>query len=145
MTQSTLTVEGVYSNLANIGDFTESFAREAGLDARATYALQMAVDEACSNIIEHGYGGEGKGVIDLTFEVIDVGVQVIIQDQGKAFDPGSVPEPNINAPIEERDEGGLGLFLMGKLMDEVKFSFGASPGDTNMLTMIKRFETQKTE
>lgn len=146
MTESTLTIEGVYSNLAGIGDFTEAFARETGgFDARAIYALQMAVDEACSNIIEHGYGGEGKGEIFLAFDVIEDGIKVTIQDHGQAFDPDSVPEPDVHAPIEEREEGGLGLFLMGKLMDEVKFTFGASRGETNTLVMIKRFDSQKTE
>lgn len=137
--EAILTVKGVYSNLGKIGDFVESFATKAGLDLRSIYAVQMAVDEACSNIIEHGYGGEGKGDISLQFLQLEDGIKVIIQDKAKPFDPDIVPPPNIHAPLEERPEGGLGLFLMRRLMDEVRFEFGGgAKGDTNTLIMVKR-------
>ena len=139
MYESTLTVEGIYSNLGKIGAFVEQFTRRIGFDSRSTYAVQMAVDEACSNIIEHGYGGEGKGEIYLQFQQLADGIKVIIQDRGAPFDPDAVPAPNVEAPLEERGEGGLGLFLMRQLMDEVIFEFaGDEGGDTNTLILIKR-------
>lgn len=138
-----LTVEGVYRNLAKIADFVENFVRQVGFDARSIYAVQMAVDEACSNIIEHGYGGEGNGDIVLQCQRIRGGVKVIIQDQGTPFDPSLVPIPDTEAPLEERSEGGLGLFLMRQLMDEVSFDFaGGDHGDTNTLVLIKRVKGQ---
>jgi len=139
MTEAVLTVKGVYSNLSKIGDFVERFAVQIGLDLRSIYAVQMAVDEACSNIIEHGYGGEGKGEIYLQCQQLEDGIKVIIQDRAKPFDPEAVPMPNVEAPLEERSEGGLGLFLMHRLMDEVRFEFGGgNKRDTNTLVMIKR-------
>jgi serine/threonine-protein kinase RsbW len=138
MAETFLVVEGVYKNLARIGDFVEKFALETGLDDRSIYALQMAVDEACSNIIEHAYGGEGKGKIELELVTIEVGVQITIKDWGTPFDPNEIALPNLQAPLEERQEGGLGLFLMRRLMDEVLFSFGNGRGEANTLTLIKR-------
>lgn len=137
-----LKVDGVYSNLTVICDFAQKFAVEAGFDPRSVYAVQMAVDEACSNIIRHGYGGEGKGKIYLDFVQLDDAIKVIIQDEGNTFDPNGVPLPDFYAPIEERPEGGLGLFLMRKLMDEVQFNFADDDkSEMNTLVMIKRFDS----
>ena len=138
-----LKVEGVYSNLTVICDHAQKFAVDAGFDTRAVYAVQMAVDEACCNIIKHGYGGEGKGTIYLDFVKLDDAIKVTIRDDGKAFDPASVPMPDFYSPIEERPEGGLGLFLMQKLMDEVQFSFAdGDKNEFNTLVMIKRFDSK---
>jgi serine/threonine-protein kinase RsbW len=59
-----------------------------------------------------------------------------MRDHGKPFDPASVPEPNVKADLSERKIGGLGMYLMRKLMDEV--SYESSPETGNILTMIKR-------
>jgi serine/threonine-protein kinase RsbW len=131
-----LTIAGNFENLAKIGDFIDQAATRAGLDDHGTYAIQMAVDEACTNIIEHAYGGEGKGQIRLTCAVKKTGLQVIIYDQGVPFDPAQVPELNIYAPLEERPEGGMGVFFIRKLVDRVEFKFGTSEG--NQLILFKR-------
>jgi serine/threonine-protein kinase RsbW len=68
-------------------------------------------------------------------------VQLRIRDWGRSFDPASVPLPNIEAPLEERTLGGLGLFLVQKLMDEVKFE--TSGGDGNVITVIKRSQAEE--
>ena len=135
MTNATLTITGAYQSLAAIGQFVTHWAIESGLNERAVYAVQMAVDEACSNIIEHAYGGEGKGDIYLHCLKLDDGLQVTIRDRGRPFNPDLVAAPDIHAPLEERDEGGLGLFLMKELMDDVAFEFGA---DGNTLILVKR-------
>ena len=98
-----------------------------GFDERSVYALQMAVDEACSNIIRHAYGGEGRGNISLQVEQTTSGVKITIEDNGTPFNPDIVPKPDIEAPLEARGEGGLGLFLIRQLMDEVSFEFGGGP------------------
>ncbi len=135
MINSTLTIAGNYQNLAAIGQFVTHWAIESGLNERAVYAVQMAVDEACSNIIEHAYGGEGKGDIELHCRKLDDGLEVTVRDKGRPFDPTLVDAPNIHAPLEERNEGGLGLFLMKELMDDVAFEFGKNG---NTLLLVKR-------
>jgi serine/threonine-protein kinase RsbW len=125
--------------LARISEFVARLARVAGLDSNAVYAVEMAVDEACTNIIEHAYGGQGRGDIECTCQVNGQELTVTLRDHGHAFDPSSVPEPDISAALEDRREGGLGLYLIGKLMDEVRFEF--TPDAGNLLTMVKRKET----
>ncbi len=131
-----LTVAGSFENLAKISDFVEQAALQAGLDERGVYAIQMAVDEACTNIIEHAYGGEGRGRIRLTCAVQKEGLQVEIYDQGAAFDPDEVPELNTQAPAGERQPGGMGLFFIRKLVDRAEFKFNTRQG--NRLTLFKR-------
>jgi len=132
-----LTVPGHFEYLAQIADFVEAAARDAGWNEHEIYRVQMAVDEACSNIIEHAYGPDRQGDIQLTCCVQDVGDLVIsIHDIGKPFDPTAVPEPSVRNAVENLPEGGLGLYFMRKLMDEVTFHFDEKDG--NVLTMVKR-------
>jgi len=124
--------------LAKIAKFVTQAAVQAGLNETAIFAVQMSVDEACSNIIEHAYGGENIGDIDCTCKIDSQGLTVILHDWGAPFDPEKVPEPDLTSPLEKRKEGGLGLFFIRKLMDEVHFEFSAEKGNT--LTMVKRKE-----
>ena len=110
-------------------------AAAAGLDAQAAYGVEMAVDEACTNIIEHSYGGESDAVIEYTHEIKENRLIITLRDYGEPFDPSCVTEPDLCTDIKERDVGGLGFFFMCRLMDEVNFDF--SSGDGNLLTMVK--------
>jgi serine/threonine-protein kinase RsbW len=132
-----LTVPGRFESLAQIAEFVEETVRAANWNDDEVYHVQMAVDEACSNVMEHAYGSGWQGDIDLTCYIEDQGDLVIsIRDNGKPFDPSSVPEPPIGADLESLPEGGLGLYFMRKLMDQVTFHFDEKNG--NMLTMVKR-------
>ena len=126
---------GRYASLARIGDFVRKIAQDAGFESFAVYSIEMAVDEACSNIIEHAYEGEGKGDIRCTCSVTEEAMQVTIKDRGKPFDPSRVPPPNLSKNIDDRQAHGLGLHFIRKWMDEVQF---LSKGAENILTMVKR-------
>ncbi len=135
MTAASLSVPARGEQLAVIGDFVSAAAARAGLDARAVYHVQTAVDEAVANIIYHAYDFEGQGPIELTCETRAGAFVVTIVDYGNPFDPSAVPAPNVNAQLNERKEGGLGMFLMHKLMDDVRHEFRDRH---NVLTMVKR-------
>jgi serine/threonine-protein kinase RsbW len=134
----TLTFPGRFDSLAAISEFVTIAAEAAGLNDRAVYKVQMAVDEACSNIIEHAYGGEEHGTIECTCRATGEGLTVILRDHGRAFNPDTVPAPDTHAALEDRTGGGLGLYFMHQLMDEVHFEFAPESG--NILTMVKRRE-----
>lgn len=135
----TKTFPGKFDSLIEISEFVTQAAGDVGLSEESVYAVEMAVDEACTNIIEHAYGGEGRGDIECTCQINGNKLTVTLQDCGRPFDPSSVPEPDVNAPLQDRQEGGLGLYLMHRLMDEVHFEF--TPDSGNVLTMVKRKET----
>jgi serine/threonine-protein kinase RsbW len=138
-TPQTATFPALFDSLAAISEFVTRAAEAAGLDARAVYAVQLAVDEACANIIEHAYGGKGRGDIECTCRVNENGLTVILRDYGRPFNPTSVPEPDLYASLEDRKIRGLGLYFIRQLMDQVRFEFTADSG--NVLTMVKRKES----
>jgi anti-sigma regulatory factor (Ser/Thr protein kinase) len=123
------------NNLEMICDYVTHYANQAGLTEAEVYAVQLAVDEAATNIIEHGYGQECPNRIDVTCEILENGLKVMIYDDAEPFDPASVPEPEINVSLEEIKPRGLGIFFMRKMMDDVKYAASSDHGNT--LTMIK--------
>ena len=133
-----LVVPGQFERLTEIAAFITQAAHEAGLNDDEVFHVEMAVDEACSNVIEHAYATR-FGDIDLTCRCPVTGqFEVVIRDSGQPFDPEEVPPTNMNAPadLDNLNEGGLGLYFMRKLMDEVRFE--VVPGQGNSLTMLKR-------
>ncbi len=128
-------MDGRLKNLATIADFVTQAAKASGLSEKATFEVQLAVDEACTNVIEHGYGEEEKGEITLCCEGVNDNFVVTIHDHGRPFDPEAIPPPDLTCSLAERLCGGLGLYFMRQLMDEVRFHFDA---EGNKLTMIKK-------
>lgn len=110
-------------------------AQDAGFESFAIYSIEMAVDEACSNIIEHAYGGEGKGDIRCTCQVNEESMIISLKDRGKSFNPSQIPEPNLSDNLDDREAHGLGLYFIRQWMDDVKF---ASNESENELLMVKR-------
>lgn len=131
----TATFPARFDSLAKIGKFIEQATIQAGFDDSNTYAVQLAVDEACSNIIEHAYGGESRGDIQCTYRIENNRLIIALRDKGRPFDPEKIQEPNFGAPIEELKPRGAGLFLIRKLMDEIRFEFDQESG--NVLTLVK--------
>lgn len=136
-----LCVNAEMKNLEVIASFLTSIAGKLELDDDVSFALQMAVDEACANVMEHAYGGRTNGKVCITCQAIGDEVVVRIHDHGRPFDPQSVPRLDPHAPLEKRGEGALGLYLMEKLMDSVEFHFDPTKGNT--LTMKKRIHHGK--
>ena len=130
-----LTFPAKFVYLDDIRDFVGEIAGQAGFNEREVYSLQLAADEAASNIIEHAYGGNSDAVLDVECDMRGDQLVIVMHDQGRSFDMSKVREPNIKADLSERQIGGLGVYLMRKLMDEVRYE---SHGGTNILTMTKR-------
>ena len=128
-------VKSQLDNLTVIRDFVNQVAGHFGLDEATVFDLQLAIDEACTNIIVHGYEGQ-EGDITLSLRQQHDEIVVTIQDRAQPFDPDAVPLPLLDAPLEDRPLGGLGIYLMRQVMDEVRFDFDDAKG--NELTMIKR-------
>lgn len=133
---SKIVFDANFDNLDEIREIVAEAARQVGFSDKEIYAIQLAADEASSNIIEHAYAGVKGGKLEIDISTSDTKLKIIMRDHGKPFDPASVPEPNVKADLSERKIGGLGMYLMRKLMDEV--SYESSPETGNILTMIKR-------
>lgn len=131
-----LRIAGVLENVWVACDFVVSQAREAGLEERAIHHCYLAVDEACTNIIEHGYGaGCTDCVIDVSCRSDPHELTITIMDDSARFDPLLRPDPNIQAPLSERGAGGWGIFFIKKLMDSVSYAY---EDGRNRLVMVKK-------
>src|SRR3990172_1204973 len=116
-----------------ICDFVGEASDEAGFDERTRYACQLAVGEACENIIKHGYGGEGRGDILVTAEVAPGEIIIELRDAGPSFNPAGEPS-RLELDLEDPQVGGVGLVIIHRVMDEIFYS---RDGDQNYLTLRK--------
>jgi serine/threonine-protein kinase RsbW len=131
-----ITFPAKFEFLDEIREIVAQVAREGGFTEKEIYSLQLAADEAASNIIEHAYEGISNANLDITCDVRGDTITITMRDTGKPFDPSKVKQPNLKADLSERQIGGLGVYLMRKLMDEVYYE--SNPKTGNLLTMTKR-------
>src|SRR5512137_1634577 len=101
-----------YDQLEAIREFAAQAARDAGMDDSDIYAVELSMDEACTNVIEHAYEGMEGGEIECTCDTKQKELTILIHDHGKSFDPASIALPNLDADLDSRPVGGLGIFLM---------------------------------
>ncbi|HEU4324819.1 MAG TPA: anti-sigma factor antagonist [Roseiflexaceae bacterium] len=134
-----LRVPATLDSLAHISAFINDAAGRVGLDDHSAWQVELAVDEAATNIIQHACDPGQPGEIELSWRVESDWLVVTLRDWGDPFDPSSIPAPDITSPLEERQAGGLGIFLMNRLMDSVSFEFDTANG--NLLTMTKRLHS----
>jgi len=124
-----------FEYLDEIREFVGGIARQNGFDGKDVYNIQLAADEAASNIIEHAYEGVTNGLLDISCGVTDNIMTIVLVDYGESFDPSTIPLPDLKADLADRKIGGLGIYLMRKLMDEVHYEVKSTG---NVLTMSKR-------
>ncbi len=132
----TITFPAQFEFLDEIREFVAQVAREGGFNDKEVYSLQLAADEAATNIIEHAYAGVSDAELDVACDMRGDTLVISMHDTGISFDPSSVKQPNLKADLSERQIGGLGMYLMRKLMDEVRYE--SNPRTGNYLTMTKR-------
>ncbi len=130
--------EADLAQLERIGEFMVTVLREFGLEEQKIFHLQLAVDEACANIIKYGYAAEMAGAkkIMICCSRCDGAIAVEIRDKGKPFDPRTVAPPDLEASLEEREIGGLGIYFMTKLTDAISYAY---KDGQNVLTMVVRY------
>jgi serine/threonine-protein kinase RsbW len=133
---SNITFPAKFEFLDEIREFVAQVAREGGFSEKVIYSLQLAADEAASNIIEHAYEGVSNAKLDITCDMQGDTLVITMHDTGKPFDPSKVKQPNLKADLSDRQIGGLGVYLMRKLMDEVSYTTKSKTG--NLLTMTKQ-------
>jgi len=130
-----MSVPARYDRVKQVCAFVVDAAESAGLDETAVFHCQIAVDEACTNIIEHGYRGEDKGQIEAECRTEPGMATITIIDWAPPFDVTQVPDPSLDRPIEDAAIGGLGVFFMRKMMNEVTYHH---KDGANRLVMVKR-------
>ena len=132
-----LTVEAIVEQIETVTEFVNAELEKLDCPMKARIQLDIAIDEIVSNIAYYAYG-EKTGTVTVRIEALqeENGVQLMFLDSGFPYDPLKRQDPDISAEIEERKEGGLGIFLVRKIMDDMKYEY---KDGQNCLTIRKSF------
>lgn len=126
-----LTLHNDVAEVSLLAEWVEQIGEELGLEMPEVFQLNLALEEAVVNVMNYAY--EDSGLIDLSAKVVDSEIVFVLEDSGKAFDPTKVDDPDITLSAEERNIGGLGIFLVQQLMSSVTY---CRKDGKNVLTMI---------
>jgi len=130
----TLVIPSATRYLTKVRKFITTHARSAKICESSIVELRLAVDEACSNVIEHAYQGDPSEKLHLTMTVEPTRVIVQIRDRGRAFNEHTYQQPNVVELSRKRKSGGLGVDIIRRLMDQVEYF---SDGDINEIKLVK--------
>lgn len=137
-----LKIPSVTENLHLIRDFTIKIASKAGFDEERQEHIALAVDEACTNVIKHAHHFDARRLIDILISIDEKKIKITITDRGRGFNLNEIKEPNLRKYMEESRHGGLGIYLIKTLMDDVQYEF--KPGVKNQVQLTKYIAHSKT-
>ena len=133
-----ITIPSRTERLIDVRTFVANAAMACGFGESDVDNITLAVDEACTNIIKHAYNYDTNKKIDVDVFANGTKLEIVISDNGKNFNPDAVPTPNMKEYIAQHRRGGLGMYLMKRIMDSVEFSFQANK---NTLRMVKHLHS----
>lgn len=132
----TLRISSDVNELAAMRAFIEATCAKLGIDRDTVLDIMLAVNEAVTNIIVHGYTAR-SGVIDIEIDCLENrAIAVTLTDQADQFDPTAVPPPDLTLPLQLRPRGGMGVHMMRELMDTLEYH--VMPDGRNRLTLVKQ-------
>jgi len=132
----TLSIPSSVENLAMVRDFIRRVCEQAGFEKGDITKLTMAVDEACTNIVEHAYGHDKTKDVMVRAIYDEEQIRVELIDTGQGFDPTLVQPQSLEELVNKRKAGGLGIRLIRSLVDEVRYE--VLPGNKNELHLTKK-------
>lgn len=122
------------AELQRLSEEVAQFCQEQSLDNDVAFDLNLALEELFTNTLRHG-GCQGMSdAVHIRLERAGDGVRVEFCDRGRAFDPVSAPEPDLESPLEQRDAGGLGIHLVRRIMSDLRYQ---RSDEWNLITMRK--------
>lgn len=120
MVKKHMKIDGHLDQIERVGRFIQEAAQEAGFDEMESYACELAVSEACENIILHGYGDDSTGEIEVSVQTEPDNITIELWDDAPPFDPANSPI-KLDPSMDDPPIGGLGLVIMHKVMDEMEY------------------------
>ncbi|MBO4285833.1 MAG: SpoIIE family protein phosphatase [Bacilli bacterium] len=132
---SSFVVPADKNEVGRVVEFVNTFLGQFNVEQKILSQIDIAIDEICSNIFNYAYTDK-KGTIEVDISINNNVVSIHFVDTGEPFNPLEKEDPNINLPIEERKEGGLGIYMVKKMMDSVSYHY--SKNKENVLTITKK-------
>lgn len=132
-----MAVPASMAHLKEIRDFIEQIGKKYKISDKIINSFKLVVDEACTNIIRHGYKDIKDGKITIRAIIRRLSVTIVVIDQGRSFDPRQVKDPDLQKYVQIGKKGGLGIHMMRKLMDDIQYNL---TGHGNELRLTKNRE-----
>lgn len=129
-----LLIHNDIQQIPQLADFVETIAEEKHLDHSLTLSLNLALEEAVTNVIMYAYPEGTDGLVDIEAIIREHSLSFVISDSGQPFDPTAQPDADVSQSIENRQVGGLGIYLVRSIMDNVSYERN---GGKNILSMTK--------
>ncbi len=133
--ERTLRLANEFDEISRIHEFVQAHCKQHALEQAMSHHLMLVVEELFSNIVKYGHDDDGRHEITVRLRQEADRVVIEIEDDGRAFNPLTLPEPDIEASVEDRRVGGLGIHLVRRLMDHITYE---RRGAANRLTLSKR-------
>jgi len=137
-----LKINSSTERLHKVREFVSDAARKFGFEDESISKIALAVDEACTNIIKHAYGYSPDQEIEITIRTKNSEFEIVISDNGKSFDPSTVKLPDLRDYRTKYRKGGLGMYLIYSLMDEVNYN--RSRDNRNEVHLVKHLRYKLT-
>ena len=131
-----LVIPAAMSHLLEVREFIERIGKKYKFSDKIINSFKLVVDETCTNVIRHGYADIKDGKITVRAIIRRLSLTVVIIDQGRSFDPRQVKDPDLNKYVQIGKKGGLGIFMMRKLMDDIQYNL-TSHGNELRLTKMR--------
>lgn len=132
-----LTLPNNVEFIPQLATFIEEVTESYGIDPSVTMSINLALEEAVVNVMNYAYPEGTLGEIDISVTFSGGSITFTIQDTGTPFDPTKVSNPDTSLSAEERPIGGLGIYLVRELMDEVSYCY---ENNHNILTLKKKIQ-----
>ncbi len=137
-----LKIPSITENLQMIREFVLKIAAKAGFNEETQEQIALAVDEACTNVIKHAHHHDARRLMDIQIQTDASKMKITITDKGRGFDITKLKDPDVEKFIKESRHGGLGIYLIKTLMDEVDYEF--NPGVKNKVQLTKYLQKSVT-
>ena len=130
-----LTVSNNVQEIPQLNAFIDEVCESHDLDPMTSMEMNLALEEAVVNVMTYAYPEGTKGYVDISVQSDNGSLVFVISDSGKPFDPTTREEVDTSLPAEQREIGGLGIFLVRKMMDDIKYEY---KDGHNILTLRKK-------
>ena len=136
LTRQTLTLQNDLTELSRLSSFIDAFCAPVRPAEKDVLSLQLALEEAVTNVIQHGYRDRQPHTFVVELSCLERRVTATVSDDAPPYNPLSQPEVDTSVPLEQREIGGLGIHLLRKLMDAAYYE---RRDGRNILTLVREF------
>ena len=140
--QARLTISINDAAVREVRGFVEDFVARHAVATDEQHRIMLVLEELITNLVKYGYRDRPAGSAEVILALEESRLMLELVDDGDPFDPLGQPPPDLDAPLEERDVGGLGIHLIRALADEVRYQ---RAGERNILYLMRRVELMRSE